>query len=160
MQLFRSDPKRNGNFGHFPLFFVGGYWLVMRVSRKDKFVIKVWLLQKSSKLPKTGCCYFPLVLKNIRNIYPCMRYFVWETWWPSGWHVGFPGQDTCVWDVARSMCCVLGQSTLLSLCLFPPPPPQEHEWVPANCQRRLTKYWLGGLGRGGSDNMPPWTSFP
>ena len=47
--------------------------------------------------------------------------------------------------------------TLLSLCLSSPPP-QEYEWVPANCQRRLTKYWLGGLGglgRGGSDNMPP-----
>lgn len=55
----------------------------MRVSRKDKFVMKVWLLQKCSKLPKTGCCYFPLVLKNIRNVYPCMRYFVWETWWPT-----------------------------------------------------------------------------
>lgn len=149
MQLFRSDPKRNGNFGHFPLFFGGGYWLVMRVSRKDKFVMKVWLLQKCSKLPKTGCCYFPLVLKNIRNIYPCMRYFVWETWWPSGWHVGFPGQDTCVWDVHST----------LTVPLFPPPP-QEYEWVPANCQRRLTKYWLGGLGRWWSDNMPPWTSFP
>ena len=144
MQLFRSDPKRNGNFGHFPLFFGGGYWLVMRVSRKDKFVMKVWLLQKCSKLPKTGCCYFPLVLKNIRNIYPCMRYFVWETWWPSGWHVGFPGQDTCVWDVHST----------LTVPLFPPPrtPPPPGVWMgtselPEKANKILVG-WVGWVGKG------------
>ena len=54
--------------------------------------------------------------------------------------------------------CSWAKHFTLTVPLSLPPPPQEYECVPANCQRRLTKYWLGGLGglgRGGSDNMPP-----
>ena len=36
-----------------------------------------------------------------------------------------------------SLCCVLGQDTLLSQCLSPP----RSKWVPVNCQGNLTKCW-------------------
>lgn len=65
---------------------------------------------------------------------------------------------TLVFETWLRQCVVFLGKALYSHCASPPPPPQEYEWVPANCQRRLTKYWLGGLGglgRGGSDNMPP-----
>ena len=43
---------------------------------------------------------------------------------------GSPGQGT--------LCCVLGQDTLLSQCL---PPPRMYKWVPANCWGNLTNCW-------------------
>ena len=39
--------------------------------------------------------------------------------------------------LAESLCCVLGQDTLLSQCLSPP----RSKWVPGNCQGNLTKCW-------------------
>ena len=67
---------------------------------------------------------------------------------------------TLVFETWLGQCVVFLGKALYSHCasLSSPPLPQEYECVPANCQRRLTKYWLGGLGglgRGGSDNMPP-----
>ena len=64
---------------------------------------------------------------------------------PLNWRVG----DAVAWWLARwrgpvqalagSLCCVLGQDTLLSHWV--PLSAQEYKWVPANCQGNLTKCW-------------------
>ena len=59
-----------------------------------------------------------------------------------------PDREVPVRALAGSLCCVLGQDTLLSKCLFPPR--SIHYWVPANCQGKLTKCWGGGGGGGGT----------
>ena len=48
-----------------------------------------------------------------------------------------PDQEVRVRALDRSLCCVLGQDTLLSQWLSPP----RGKWVPANCQGNLTKCW-------------------
>ena len=49
-----------------------------------------------------------------------------------------PDREIQVRALAGSLCCFLGQDTLLSQC-FPPP---RSKWVPANCQGNLTKCWV------------------
>ena len=58
-----------------------------------------------------------------------------------------PDREVRVRALARSLCSVLGQDTLLSRCLSPP----RSKWVPATCQGNLTKCWGGNLR---------WTSIP
>ena len=68
---------------------------------------------------------------------------------------------TLVFETWLRQCVVFLGKALYSHYASPPPPPGVRRGPPPppeNCQRRLTKYWLGGLGglgRGGSDNMPP-----
>ena len=49
-------------------------------------------------------------------------------------------REVLVQALAGSLCCVLGQDTLLSQCLSPP----RRKWVPGNCQGNLTKCWEVG----------------
>ena len=54
-------------------------------------------------------------------------------WWLAHWT---PDREVRVRALGRSLCCVLGQDTLLSQCLSLP----RSKWVPANCQGNLKKY--------------------
>ena len=48
-------------------------------------------------------------------------------------------QEVQIWDLARSMCCVLAQ-TLFSQWVSA----QEYKWVPVNSHGSLMKCWVGG----------------
>lgn len=53
---------------------------------------------------------------------------------------------TLVFETWLGQCVVFLGKALYSHCAPLPPPPRSMEY---------RKYWLDGLGRGGSDNMPP-----
>ena len=50
-----------------------------------------------------------------------------------------PDREVRVRALGGSLCCVLGEDTLLSECR--PLSTQEYKWVPANCQGNLTSCW-------------------
>ena len=56
--------------------------------------------------------------------------------------VGDADREVRVRALAGSLCCVLGQDTLLSQC--PSSSLPRSKWVPANCQGSLTKCWEEG----------------